>query len=668
MTRLLVFTALAVLFAPEAAVAQSAPPGPAEWRSLPPDPVQVRLVEPDSLEQIMPDSLVAGGVTLRPSDGVYARVRTDARGPHVQLYTTYSQARRYGASGDGAEVFIYVHAQPAPLDVPDGGLAPEAEETVQVSGRVATLAREYRSLYVPVGTGRYVSLTATASVSVDDLIAIAEAIDLDAFAALPDDLTVLRRPDTPWYAFESLNEYWEATPALVDTRQASLGVLANAMPEARGLKRTFQRIDLKDTAFRDQTADGERVGVPPGIVLPVVGLEACYTKTPAQSPVEAAAIALAEISVGDPYAVSEPPVACLTLRALPPDERAVDGLLRETVESYREAYNAEQARYAEQYEREAPPPLDVDAEVARLRARALSLDSRDTGARGRLGTLSGFRATSSDSYGRATTQWTFRLDSLRLLAVSHPAGRETEAAALVQALDLRALRADRGEPIVYAVRPKRDRSYYYEGDRIPDPVFTFGRAENYEHTLAYGIVGREDGLVVMQSLGSRTGIPVPDGWALWDGVTTLAASPEAAVSPGQVHTAYGVGETVLFVGRAESVLSLWRRTRAEPASAYDRPQAYLFGGAAVPLDGSDGGEVDLPRVIDVPGALAAVTYGVTAERYVLRVVHIEHATLGPYAVAVVSPPTEASGAEALALRTARGLRLLRDAPTVPSRY
>lgn len=461
---------------------------------------------------------------------------------------------------------------------------------------------EARVLVLRLAPDRWIAAGGT-GLTTADLAAIAEAVGPDRIAALPAERTLWAHP-TSGFAAETLAEYWQANPVVVEAAAMPAARLAAALPEAPpGTYRTLQPVARYDGRPRRGPAGRA--------VLAVTELEACYTAGEAPPELEHAARALRSDA---PLPV---PLACVALRALPPS--GADAVLDDIHASDPDGPGAASLLIR----REDDPGYDTERFAGRA-ARRLSREQR---------------------YGRSEeVVWWVRLDSATAAVVRFLPDRAPEAAALVDLVDLAALRGAQPVRISFAAMPEVE---YRATDAEA--------ARSYPEASVTPLLGaaeRSGTSVEVRGEAGGYALPVPRAWSVWSargvGCSALAVAASAAPGPNPCTAFRSLGrrEAALFAGPVnygpEQVLRLWEDVGYVPVLGAALGRAWGFTTA----------------LASVPGADAAVAVGNGSPRGepAVRALVLQVAGLGPFALLATAPT--AREAQRLLDDAAAGLRVL----------
>ena len=605
---------------------------------MPPPPTEVRIPARDSLKALATfTATLPGGreVAFEPTSWGDDVVRL-ATGETVVARTAAEKAT-YGTPELGIQATAFVGGPIGPSpETPSARLPVAGFEGLLYTGGGAS------SLVVQPAEGRMLIVTGR-GVRAADLVAVATAADPARLAAFPAERPLWIHPETGW-GFNDLDDYWTAAPAIGRAVGASPARLADALPAApAGTRRTVGPAQHIDAAPREPMLS-DAAPKPP---LPVTEVEACYEEMEGAaaglSPREVAALRLRD--AGGHYVARDTParepIVCLWLRTLPPGAEGSEALREAIAAFYRDGY----------YD-----PNQVSEDDA-VQALLLGTRERNVEGRGLLGGQAALRLRppsrgwSRRDDGPPPVGWWVPLGGTRGVGVWHREGREAEATALLNLLDLSPLDDDPGTPVLFALRPS-DRRFYrdtVDGERAPLDAVQYASAP----LLGAGL--RSRGAVEVVGEAARFALPVPDGWAVWSRHGDECRAEFVALSERQpldpcAPFALSPEGVVLFGGFSEGPVYV-----AEQAAAGKGIE--LFG---VGLPAESLGERGV-EAVEVEGAEAAVTFSFTVGETAYRVLVLQHPAFGPvgsYGLLAASPPGEAREAERLLRRTAEGIRAL----------
>ena len=620
-----------------AAQAQRPPPVATPSVTMPPAPVEVLVPARDSLKALLTfRAMLRSGreVAFEPTSWGDEVVRLQT-GETVVARTAAEKAA-YGEQELGITVSVFAGRQIADRQIAARPIGPSAETPsarLPVGGFEGLLytGAGGSSLVVEPAEGLMLVVSG-ADAQAAELASVAAAADPARFASFPAQRSLWIHPETGW-GFKDLDEYWTASPAIGRALGASPARLAEALPAApSGTARTLGPARLLDAAPRGPIL-GTAAPRPP---LPVVEREACYEEAEGAGPgpLELAALRLRYAGgeqVGPEESAPEP-IVCLWLRALPPGAQGSEPLREAIAAFYQDGYY------------DASEVSEDDA------VQAILLGSREQSVEGR-GLLGGQAALRLRAPHRAPdlVGWWVALDGLRGVGVWHREGREAEAAALLNLLDLAPLQSDAGQPALFALTPTNERFYGapVDGERSPIDAVQYASAP----LLGAGARTREAVEVAGEAI--RYALPVPDGWAVWSRHGDECRAESVALSQGPPADPCAPFETrpergaVLFGGITHGPVEVAEQLAAGKG-------AELFG-ITLPPDVLPGQGVE---AVTVEGAEAAIAFSFTLGETAYRALVLQHETLGAYGLLVAAPPGERREAERLLLRTAAGLRAL----------
>ena len=414
------FRPLLLALVPLALAVSAQSQGPVE---MPPSPTEVRIPARDSLK-----ALATFTATLRRGREV-AFEPTSWGDDVVRLATgetvvarTAAEKVSYGTPELGIYAALYVGGAIGPSpETPSARLPVAGFEGLLYTGGGGS------SLVVQPAEGRMLVVSGR-GVAAADLLAVATAASPARLAAFPAERSLWIHPETGW-GFEGLDDYWAAAPAIGRAVGASSARLADALPAAPpGTRRTVGPAQHVDAAPRGPVL----ADTPPRPPLPVTEVEACYEEVEGDDagpgPLEAAALRL-RYAGGDyaaPDAPAQEPIVCLWLRALPPGAEGSEPLREAIAAFYRDGY----------YD-----PSEV-SEADAVQALLLGTRERNVEGRGLLGGQAALRLRPpSRGWSRRDDSpplvgWWVPLGGTRGVGVWHREGREAEAAALLNLLDL----------------------------------------------------------------------------------------------------------------------------------------------------------------------------------------------------------------------------------------
>ena len=386
---------------------------------------------------------------------------------------------------------------------------------------------------------------------------------------------------------------------------------------------------------------------PPRPPLPVTEVEACYGETGGSTvwpgPLEADALRL-RYAGGDYVEQNAPtpePIVCLWLRALPPGAEGSEPLGEAIEAFYRDGY----------YDRSEVSEDDA------VQAILLGTRERNVEGRGLLGGQAALRLRppsrgwSRRDDGPPLVGWWVPLGGLRGVGVWHQEGREAEAAALLSLLDLSALGADPGAPVLFALRPGNEQ-FYGEPVNGERPALD---AVQYASAPLLGAGLRARGAVEVVGEDVRFTLPVPEGWAVWSRHGDDCRAESVALSEGQpldpcASFASPPEGIVLFGGFTEGPVQVAERWAAGKG-------AELFR-VGIPMETLEGKGVE---AVEVEGAEAAVAFSFALGETSYHALVFQHPAFGPavsYGLLAMSAPGETREAERLLRRIAEGIRAL----------
>ena len=644
---------LAALVALVLAASAQAQPAP----TVPLDPVPVPTAEDGALGATILDREALRELGYWSTQPARTTVETEAAGVVSQTFHIYIESRRLDVALD-----LGVGAEPA---------APDSAQRVQVGdydGRTWLTRGDYdqevRALLVPVAPRRWLSAESRGAASAELAEAVAELVDLDALAAVPESGRAWQSPRTS-VAYATTAAYWAVHPGTVWARQVDPADLVAALPPPPpGYARTV-RLGTADATPRFYLArDGG--AVERDLVVPLASAEACYTASSGPAvgppPAEAAALALAGLGGGPEPGVA--PAACLRLAALHPDADPV------LAQAQRRALASEYGPQQEDFVALAVLGLDAYEPFEDVHGRP------------------GQRSRETDRSGEVVVE-RVRLGPRRVATLRLRADSDLDGAALWAALDADVEAA--GVAVPYAVRPTAPDGWGREGT-----VEHFDVALAYAYGPAEGLVAHRGGRAEIRHDGLALEVPVPDGWEVWRRRTlygeplALAASERAPLDPDEPTGAFSETSAglALYVGAADgspySSYPLVPRPLAALAG-FDGPGTSVFRAVfrrdrcrAEPV-ALAGALAALALACESPG-LQALLDGDTADytdlvqslrfgpqAYVVRAIVLEHAAGGAAGVLVVGPGGAGSAAEALARSTADGMVARRVAAPDESR-